>query len=113
MKIRFLKLLQILLICAGFSGPAQAMDAENKTLLVVGDSLSAGFGLDLADTWVALLESKLNEEGGQASPDARSIRHCAHHFWLIKGRRTQMGTAAFLQTETLVMNIAITWHWQC
>jgi acyl-CoA thioesterase-1 len=42
---------------------AHASESEEKTLLVVGDSLSAGFGLDLADTWVALLESRLKEEG--------------------------------------------------
>ncbi len=33
------------------------------TLLVVGDSLSAGFGLDLQDTWVVLLQARLDEEG--------------------------------------------------
>ncbi len=37
--------------------------ASHNTLLVVGDSLSAGFGLELSDTWVALLESRLQEEG--------------------------------------------------
>lgn len=33
------------------------------TILVVGDSLSAGFGLDLEDTWVVLLQARLDEEG--------------------------------------------------
>lgn len=32
-------------------------------MLVLGDSLSAGFGVDLEDTWVAMLEARLNEEG--------------------------------------------------
>jgi acyl-CoA thioesterase-1 len=63
MKIRFPVLLPLLLICAVFTTSALAMDAEEKTVLVIGDSLSAGFGLDLADTWVALLESKLRQEG--------------------------------------------------
>lgn len=30
---------------------------------MVGDSLSAGFGLDLPDTWASLLQSRLDEEG--------------------------------------------------
>ncbi len=63
MKTRFPVLLSLFLVCAGFNLSALAMDAQEKTLLVVGDSLSAGFGLDLADTWVALLESKLRQEG--------------------------------------------------
>ena len=49
------------LVLQGF-GSASVADNDSK-LLVVGDSLSAGFGLELADTWVALLESKLKEEG--------------------------------------------------
>jgi acyl-CoA thioesterase-1 len=63
MKTRFSVLLSFFRVCAGFNLATLAMDAEEKTLLVVGDSLSAGFGLDLADTWVALLESKLRQEG--------------------------------------------------
>lgn len=32
-------------------------------MLVLGDSLSAGFGMDVEDTWVAMLETRLNREG--------------------------------------------------
>ena len=32
-------------------------------MLVVGDSLSAGYGMDTDQTWVAMLESRLEEEG--------------------------------------------------
>lgn len=32
-------------------------------MLVLGDSLSAGFGLDVEDSWVALLEARLNAQG--------------------------------------------------
>ena len=42
--------------------PVSAEDAR-PTILVLGDSLSAGFGLDLPDTWAALLQSRLDEEG--------------------------------------------------
>ena len=38
-------------------------DETRPTLLVLGDSLSAGFGLDLKDTWAALLQTRLDKEG--------------------------------------------------
>ena len=40
----------------------QASDAR-PTILVLGDSLSAGFGLDVEETWVSLLQTRLDEEG--------------------------------------------------
>ena len=36
---------------------------ERPVILVVGDSLSAGRGLDLEDTWVSLLQARLDEKG--------------------------------------------------
>lgn len=33
------------------------------TIVVIGDSLSAGFGLNMQDTWVSLLQQRLNEKG--------------------------------------------------
>jgi acyl-CoA thioesterase-1 len=33
------------------------------TVLVLGDSLSAGFGMDIDQTWVAMLETRLQSEG--------------------------------------------------
>lgn len=43
------------------------------TLLVVGDSISAAFGLDSRQGWVALLEKRLNEEGFEHSVVNASI----------------------------------------
>jgi acyl-CoA thioesterase-1 len=47
----------------GFSAalPAQAADAAPRTLLVVGDSLSAEYGLARGAGWVALLEERLRK----------------------------------------------------
>lgn len=39
-----------------------AIDSR-PAILVMGDSLSAGFGIDLQDTWIALLQSRLDAEG--------------------------------------------------
>jgi len=36
--------------------------AETPTILVVGDSLSAGYGIELSQGWVSLLERRLAEE---------------------------------------------------
>jgi acyl-CoA thioesterase-1 len=36
---------------------------QQQTLLVVGDSLSAGSGVEVQDTWVALLQNRLTEQG--------------------------------------------------
>lgn len=43
------------------SGPLVA--ADSRTLLVLGDSLSAEYGLERGRGWVALLERRLREEG--------------------------------------------------
>lgn len=42
--------------------PAHAADAQ-RTLLVVGDSLSAGFGLEPGQGWVTLLQDRLEARG--------------------------------------------------
>ncbi|MGI9309226.1 MAG: arylesterase [Gammaproteobacteria bacterium] len=42
--------------------PAGAVD-NSKTLLVLGDSLSAGYGVELQDTWVSLLQNRLTKQG--------------------------------------------------
>lgn len=44
------------------SGLVQAATAPN-TLLVLGDSLSAGYGVKVDATWVALLEQRLAKQG--------------------------------------------------
>lgn len=41
---------------------AQAV-ADEPTILVLGDSLSAGYGMDLRATWPALLEQRLKQKG--------------------------------------------------
>ena len=37
--------------------------AEPPTVLIFGDSLSAGYGVDVDQTWVALLQSRLESQG--------------------------------------------------
>ena len=49
------------LICI-FSLICGAAQAQSK-LLVMGDSLSAGYGMQAKDGWVALLETRLEEQG--------------------------------------------------
>ena len=44
-----------------FVPPLQADD--QPVVLVIGDSLSAGYGMDADQTWVALLQTRLQEEG--------------------------------------------------
>jgi acyl-CoA thioesterase I len=51
------------LATANAYAPARAADSAPPTLLVVGDSLSAGYGLFLEEGWVALLETRLAETG--------------------------------------------------
>ena len=40
-----------------------AQGAESPTVLIFGDSLSAGFGIDVDQSWAALLQSRLETEG--------------------------------------------------
>ncbi len=44
-------------------GAAPLAADEQPTVLVLGDSLSAGYGMDSDQTWVAMLETRLQEEG--------------------------------------------------
>lgn len=46
------------------AGPGRAADSgAQPAILILGDSLSAGYGLDLADAWPSLLAARLNDEG--------------------------------------------------
>ena len=36
---------------------------NNQTILIIGDSLSAGYGIDEEQSWVVLLQDRLNNEG--------------------------------------------------
>jgi len=40
-----------------------AFSADEPTVLVFGDSLSAGFGIDVDQSWTALLQSRLESQG--------------------------------------------------
>ncbi|MCK9619668.1 MAG: arylesterase [Methylobacter sp.] len=40
-----------------------SMTATAKSIVVLGDSISAGYGIEVSQGWVALLQKKLNEKG--------------------------------------------------
>ncbi len=42
---------------------AQGFGAEAPTVLVLGDSLSAGYGIDVDQSWAALLQTRLKDQG--------------------------------------------------
>jgi len=42
---------------------ANAGGADTPTVLIFGDSLSAGYGIDVDQTWVSLLQQRLKEQG--------------------------------------------------
>lgn len=50
-------------LSAGLALMCMAQNAAAGTVLIVGDSISAGFGLDTRKGWVALLEQRLKSEG--------------------------------------------------
>lgn len=53
------------LLCVSLSGLTTEVKASETapTLLIVGDSLSAGLGLEQQDTWVTLLQEQLDRKG--------------------------------------------------
>ena len=52
----------LLVLSALFTGASQAASARPTTILVLGDSLSAEYGLQRGEGWVALLQTRLNQE---------------------------------------------------
>lgn len=50
-------------LSAGLALCCLAQGAAAGTLLVVGDSISAGFGLDTRQGWVSLLQQRLKDQG--------------------------------------------------
>ncbi len=46
-----------------FAGPAHIAAAENQRILVVGDSISAAYGMSISEGWVALLQERLEQQG--------------------------------------------------
>lgn len=61
MQKLFLQKFVVLAVSLLFAAAAPTDD--RPTLLVVGDSLSAGYGMDPDETWVAMLQNRLQEEG--------------------------------------------------
>lgn len=60
-RTRFSSIIALFLaLLLGFSNQTQA--AAEKTLMVMGDSLSAAYGVQVEQAWVSLLEQRLDEE---------------------------------------------------
>jgi acyl-CoA thioesterase-1 len=55
--------MRVWLMSAGLALMCLAQNAAAGTVLIVGDSISAGFGLDTTKGWVALLQQRLEREG--------------------------------------------------
>jgi len=55
-------ILSLLLFVVGFF-PVAATASEPPVLLILGDSLSAGYGMDREKSWVSLLETRLRDSG--------------------------------------------------
>ena len=62
MRKNTLQLVLLLMIVVNVFAPAAFADSRAK-ILVVGDSLSAGLNLNVKDTWVALLQTRLDAKG--------------------------------------------------
>lgn len=60
-------------LSAGLALCCLAQGATAGTLLVVGDSISAGFGLDTRQGWVSLLQQRLEAQGNDAKVVNASI----------------------------------------
>ena len=52
-----------LLLCVVGINPSAASVPEPPVLLILGDSLSAGYGMEREQSWVSLLETRLRERG--------------------------------------------------
>jgi len=55
--------MRVWFLSAGLALMCMAQNAAAGTVLIVGDSISAGFGLDTRLGWVSLLEQRLKSEG--------------------------------------------------
>ena len=58
-----MKVILSFLLCIVGLIPSMAPASEPPVLLVLGDSLSAGYGMDREKSWVSLLETRLSERG--------------------------------------------------
>ncbi len=57
-----IRIFRLLLVLA-FVGPAAAQGTPSRTIVVLGDSLSAGYGIEVQQGWVNLLAKRLASEG--------------------------------------------------
>ena len=57
LSMTFVRILLVLFVLAS----AQAVQAKQPTILVMGDSLSAGYGIQLDESWVTLLQQELRK----------------------------------------------------
>ncbi|KAF0865484.1 arylesterase [Pseudomonas sp. LD120] len=55
--------MRVWFLSAGLALMCMAQNAAAGTILIVGDSISAAFGLDTRQGWVALLEQRLKDQG--------------------------------------------------
>ena len=55
--------MRVWFLSAGLALMCKAQNAAAGTVLIVGDSISAAFGLDTRQGWVALLEKRLKDQG--------------------------------------------------
>jgi acyl-CoA thioesterase-1 len=62
LKASPLSLLVVLAALAVLCGPAASSAGQEKTIVVVGDSLSSGYGLAAEQSWVAMLSRRLEAE---------------------------------------------------
>ena len=53
-----LKIIFLLFLIFSYS-----ITAQTKTLLILGDSISAGYGIKESQNWVSLLENSINSNG--------------------------------------------------
>ena len=60
MRSRSSKIVLFLLLTVAWQ--LVSADSVTRTLLVIGDSLSAGYGIDLEDGWISLLQSRLAQQ---------------------------------------------------
>lgn len=55
--------MRVWFLSAGLALMCMVQNAAAGTVLIVGDSISAAFGLDTREGWVALLEKRLKDQG--------------------------------------------------
>ena len=57
------RLAALLISVCCVTGSSAWADTAERTILIIGDSLSAGYGVDPRETWVALMSDRLAEQG--------------------------------------------------